>query len=130
MTTQDTDQARTALDRLVDEYLAACRARGLSIRTVREAYGYSLREVFLTSRVLDRLTTHLLDRGGRRGPLSKFTVATYVRAVNVFLGWARREGEVDDVKAQMPKLPRRLLDVLHATRSPAWRTPPRRSGTS
>jgi len=128
VTTEETaaDQARSALDRLVDEYLAACRARGLSIRTVREAYGYALREVFLpfckdagvtepagvTTRVLDLLTTHLPDHGGRRGPLSKFTVATYVRAVNVFLGWARREGEVGDVRAQTPKLPRRLLDVL------------------
>lgn len=119
--------APTGLTRLVDEYLAACRARGLAIRTVREAYGYPLREVFLpfcaeegiasadqvTARALDRLTTHLLDAGGRRGPLSRFTVASYVRAINVFLSWARREGEVGaDVKAQAPKLPRRLLDVL------------------
>jgi hypothetical protein len=77
------------LERLIDEYLAACRARGLAIRTVREAYRYPLYEVFLpfcaeegieepgqvTSRVLDRLTTRLLDVGGRKGPLSKFTVA-------------------------------------------------------
>ena len=115
------------LERLVDEYLAACRARGLAIRTVREAYGYPLHEVFLpfcaeegieepgqvTTRVLDRLTTRLLDAGGRRGPLSKFTVASYVRSINAFLAWARREGEVGEgVKAQAPKLPRRLLDVL------------------
>jgi integrase/recombinase XerD len=66
----------------------------------------------VTGRALDRLTTGLLNEGGRRGPLSKFTVATYVRAINVFLRWARREGEVGDVKAQAPKLPRRLLDVL------------------
>jgi integrase/recombinase XerD len=115
------------LERLIDEYLAACRARGLAIRTVREAYRYPLYEVFLpfcakegieepgqvTSRVLDRLTTRLLDVGGRKGPLSKFTIASYVRSINVFLGWARREGEVGEgVKAQAPKLPRRLLDVL------------------
>ena len=75
---------------------------------VRESYRYPLYEVFLpfcaeagieepgqvTSRVLDRLTTRLLDVGGRKGPLSKFTVASYVRSINVFLGWARREGEV------------------------------------
>lgn len=70
------------LERLIDEYLAACRAPGLAIRTVREAYRYPLYEVFLpfcadegieepgqvTSRVLDRLTTRLLDVGGRKGP--------------------------------------------------------------
>lgn len=119
--------ASSRLGRLVDEYLAACRARGLAIRTVREAYRYPLHEVFLpfcaeeeieepdqvTTRALDRLTTRLLDTGGRRGPLSKFTVASYVRAINAFLNWARREGEVaQGVKAQAPKLPRRLLDVL------------------
>jgi len=115
------------LERLIDEYLVACRARGLAIRTVRKAYRYPLYEVLLpfcaeegieepgqvTSRVLDRLTTRLLDVGGRKGSLSKFTIASYVRSINVFLGWARREGEVGEgVKAQAPKLPRRLLDVL------------------
>ena len=119
--------AASGLERLVEEYLAACRARGLAIRTVREAYGYPLHEVFLpfcaqegieepgqvTARVLDRLTTRLLDNGGKRGALSKFTVASYVRSINAFLSWARREGEVaEGVKAQAPKLPRRLLDVL------------------
>ncbi len=119
--------AASALGRLVEEYLAACRARGLAIRTVREAYRYPLHEVFLpfcaeegieepgqvTARVLDRLTTRLLDDGGRRGALSKFTVASYVRSINAFLSWARREGEVGEgVKAQAPRLPRRLLDVL------------------
>jgi len=119
--------ATTALGRLIEEYLAACRARGLAIRTVREAYRYPLVEVFLpfcaeegieepgqvTKRMLDRLTTRLLDEGGKKGALSKFTVASYVRAINAFLSWARREGEVaDGVKAQAPKLPRRLLDVL------------------
>jgi len=99
----------------------------LAIRTVCEAYGYPLHEVFLpfcaeegieepgqvTARVLDRHTTRLLDEGGRRGALSKFTVASYVRSINAFLSWARREGEVaEGVKAQAPKLPRRLLDVL------------------
>src|SRR5215831_15189528 len=111
----------------MEEYRAACRARGLAIRTVREAYRYPLHEVFLpfcvqegikepgqvTARVLDRLTTRLLDDGGRRGALSKFTVASYVRSNNAFLSWERHEGEVGEgVKAQARKLPRRLLDVL------------------
>ncbi len=46
------------------------------------------------------------------GKLSQFTVDTYVRNVNLFLGWCRREGETGDVRAQPPKLPRRVLDVL------------------
>ena len=55
----------------------------------------------LTARALDRLTTRLLDVGGRRGALSKFTVASYVRSIDAFLSWARREGEVGEgVKAQ------------------------------
>jgi integrase len=114
------------LERLVEEYLTACRARGLSPRTVREAYGYPLREVFLPfcraegatepaqvdRRLLDRLTTRLLDEGGRRGPLSRYTVNSYVGSMNLFLNWASKEGELKPVKAQSPKLPRRLLDVL------------------
>lgn len=114
------------LERLVEEYLASCRARGLSLRTVKEAYGYPLREVFLPfcreqgiaepdqveRRLLDRLTTQLLDQGGKRGPLSRYTVNSYVGSVNLFLNWAGKEGELKPVKAQAPKLPRRLLDVL------------------
>lgn len=114
------------LRQLVEEYLASCRARGLSPRTVREAYGYPLHEVFLpfcaregiaepgqlTSRQMDKLTTELLDVGGRRGSLSKFTVNSYVGSINLFLRWARKEGELGEVRAQAPKLPRRLLEVL------------------
>src|SRR5690242_3259526 len=40
-------EAPTAFARLIEEYLAACRARGLAIRTVRDAYRYPLVEVFL-----------------------------------------------------------------------------------
>ena len=37
----------TALERLVDDYLAACRARGLSPKTVKFVYAYVLKQVFL-----------------------------------------------------------------------------------
>jgi len=120
-------QETTALDRLVDDYLASCRARGLSPKTVRFVYAYALRSVFLpfcrregvaqpdqvTRKVLDRFSTELLDIGGAKGQLSKHSVHSYVRSVNSFLAWASREGEVAvDTKAQLPKLGRRLLEVL------------------
>jgi len=117
----------TALDRLVDDYLASCRARGLSSKTVKFVYGYALKSVFLpfcrregvkqpdqvTRKVLDRFSTGLLDNGGARGQLSRSSVHSYVRSVNSFLGWATREGELGaDTKAQLPKVGRRLLEVL------------------
>jgi integrase/recombinase XerD len=115
------------LHHLLDDYLGSCRARGLSARTIDGAYGYPLRKVFLpfcdeqgitgpeqiTPRVLDRLSAKLLDSDSHRGrPMSKHTVHSYVRAINRFLGWARREGENVSAKAQLPRLPKQLVDVL------------------
>jgi hypothetical protein len=37
----------TALEGLVVDYLASCRARGLSPKTIRDNYGYGLKSVFL-----------------------------------------------------------------------------------
>ena len=116
----------SSLHRLVEDYLADCRARGLSPKTLRDAYGYPLQRVLLPwceqqglteaaqldARTLNRLTSDLLTRGGRRGPLSRYSVDTYVRNVNLFLGWCRREGEIGNVRAQAPKLPRKILEVL------------------
>src|SRR5215472_16233511 len=62
----------TTLEGLVEDYLASCRARGLSPKTIRDNYGYALKSVFLpwaaaegitdpdqvTSRALDRFTAH------------------------------------------------------------------------
>lgn len=114
------------LDRLADDYLNACVARGLAPRSI-EHYTYALHSVFLPwcaregvaqvgaldRRTLDRFTATLLQRPSARGPLlSKHSVHTYVRPVRLMLNWASREGE--DVKAQ-PQLPRRekpLRDVL------------------
>jgi integrase/recombinase XerD len=115
-----------SLQRLVEDYLADCRARGLSPKTLRDAYGYPLQQVFLPwcdkqglteaghldSRTLNRFTSDLLEHGGRRGPLSRHTIDTYVRNVNLFLSWCRREGEIGQLRAHAPKLPRRVLDVL------------------
>jgi integrase len=62
---------------------------------------------------LDRLTSGLLEDGGKRGkPLSKDTVHSYVRAVRQFLKWAAKEGEAVKGTPQLPRLTRRVLDVL------------------
>ncbi len=37
----------TALERLVDDYLMACRARGLALTTIENSYGYPLRDILL-----------------------------------------------------------------------------------
>src|SRR5579859_625406 len=117
----------TALERLVDDYLAHCRARGLSPATVNQAYRYPLRGILLpfcaregiaeisaiNSRSLDRLSSHLLEAGGRDGrPLARHSVHSYTRAINHFLSWAKAEGEKVEARAQLPKLPKKLVDVL------------------
>lgn len=119
--------APTVLEGLVRDYLASCRARGLAPSTVNQAYAYSLQEVFLPwcgrvgvetvdqldQRALDRFTSGLLEDGGKRGkPLSKDTVHSYVRAVRQFLKWAAKEGEPVKGTPQLPRLTRRVLDVL------------------
>lgn len=38
---------QSALDQLVEDYLMACRAKGLSPNTVDNSYGYPLRRIFL-----------------------------------------------------------------------------------
>jgi len=121
-----TPPAATALARLVEDYLTSCRARGLSPKTINHAYAYPLRFVFLpwcarqgideaqqlTKRALDRFNAELLEQGGKKGPLSRWSVKTYLRVVDQFLNWAKAEGEGINVNLQMPKTPRRLLDVL------------------
>jgi integrase len=115
-----------AVAALVEDYLAACRAKGLSPKTVKLAYGYPLRGVFLpwcsrsgvhtpadlTTRLLERFSAELMEHGGKRGELSRNTVWTYVKAVRGFLAWARAEGEKVDAEARLPKLPQRLIEIL------------------
>lgn len=115
------------MERLVDDFLASCRARGLSPATLNRGYGPPLKRVFLPwcalngiesveqldQRVLDRFTSTLLTEGAVAGrPLSRFSVHSYARTVSQFLGWAKREGETVVAKPQLPRLPRRVIDVL------------------
>jgi integrase/recombinase XerD len=119
---------RSYLDELVDDYLAACRARGLADGTLGRAYRFSLERIFLpwcatngitepsglTQRILDRFTSHLYEKGGRSGKaLSKYTIHTYARHVRQFLKWAKRQGEFSGkAKPQLPRLPRTVREVL------------------
>lgn len=94
-----------SLHRLVGDYLADCRARGLAPKNLH-AYGYPLLQVLLPwcerqgitdargldSRVMNRFTSELLVQGGKRGALSRHSVASYVQSVNLFLRWCRQEG--------------------------------------
>jgi integrase len=66
----------------------------------------------IDQRTIDRFSSKLLGDGGDKGQLSRFTVHTYVRTVGQFLSWCRKEGEETTGKPQLPRLPRRLLDVL------------------
>ncbi|MGH7775645.1 MAG: tyrosine-type recombinase/integrase [Candidatus Dormibacterales bacterium] len=115
--------AASALSRSVEEYLDHVGARRLSLRTT-EHYGWVLRRVLvpwcdeqkitdpgqLDQRALDRLSTWLISP--QRG-LTPHSAHSYLRSVNHYLSWLRSEGEVPvGVKAQTPRLPKKLVDVL------------------
>lgn len=122
-------EAPTQLAKSVEDYLTSCRARGLSPKTVDQAYGWPLRKVFLpwaereglaepadvTPRALERLAAELLSRPGRVGEtLSRHSVHAYLRAVNQWARWATREGDGigKGATAPLPRLPRTLPNVL------------------
>jgi integrase/recombinase XerD len=111
---------------LADDYLSNCRARGLSPRSDRQ-YTYSIRSVFLPwcerdgitdlaqldHRAVDRFTAELLARTTAAGlPLSRFTIATYIRPIRLLLNWASREGETVKARPQLPRRGRPIRDVL------------------
>jgi site-specific recombinase XerD len=119
-------EAPSPLAALADAFLADCRARGLSIRTV-EWYRDTLRREFLpwcarenitdpaqlTPALVGSYTARLLDVDGPRGPLSRATVRGYVRAVRVLLGWAEKEGGATvGATPKLPKAEKVLLEVL------------------
>lgn len=110
------------LGQTVEEYLVDCRARGLSLKTIKDGYGYALRQVLvpwceahgiadlsaLDTRALMRWQTDLLEEPGRRGrPISRYSIEGWVKAVNTFLRWAKQ-----DARGRAPRPPRPLIDVL------------------
>jgi integrase len=127
LTVQKTGAAAPGLALLVDDYLMACRARGLARSTIEGSYGYPLRSVFLPwceanglvevgqlgPRQMNALSVTLLDHGGKDGrQLSKATVHAYTRGIRGFLKWCESENEGKAAKPPLPRLPRLLLDVL------------------
>lgn len=115
-----------SLGTLIEDYLASCRARGLSRGTIEKNYGYSLRQVFLPwatergvndpgqldQRLLDRFTADLYDHSADH-PLSKDTIHSYLRPVRQLLRWARSQGDIStEAMPQLPRLGRRVIDVL------------------
>jgi integrase len=116
----------SSLTLLADDYLSNCRARGLSPRSEHQ-YTYSIHSVFLPwceregitdlslldRRAVDRFTSELLARTTKAGqPLSKHTVATYIRPIRLLLFWASREGEEVKAKPQLPRRGRPIREVL------------------
>ena len=126
MTASSTSLQITPLARLVEDYLIECQARGLSPKTLNGAYRFPLERVFLpfcakegitepgqvNQRALNRLSVELLEAGPSGKPLSRFSVNSYIGAVNLFLGWAAREGEMQKFRAFAPRLPQRVVQVL------------------
>jgi len=117
----------TPIERLVEDYLSNCAARGLSLRTVDKDYGYSLHSRFLPwcrsegiqslddldRRAVDRFSTFLLSHRKEDGqPLSKYSVHTYIRPVRQMLTWAKEIGEEVQAKPQLPRRSKPLRDVL------------------
>lgn len=119
-------QPPSPLERLADDYLNNCAARGLSPRTLTNSYGYALRIVFLPwckeqgirdvkeldGRAVDRFTTSLLQRMPKGRPISKHTVHSYVRPVRQMLTWAAHVGEEVRAKPQLPRCSKPIRDVL------------------
>ena len=113
-TKASSSETSSDLARAIEEYLVACRARGVKRATIENQYGYPLRRVLLSwcidhgftspeqvdQRTLDQWGHDLEEHGGKRGRLSPSSLATYGRSANQFLKWAAG----DDVKAPRLKV--------------------------
>ena len=117
----------TELEQLVDDFLHSCRARGLSPATLTRGYGHPLQRIFLPwceeqgvqtlseldQRTVDRFTSWLHTKEGIAGrPLSPASIHSYSRTLGQFLKWCRDAGEEVKAKPQLPRIPRRVIDVL------------------
>ena len=71
---------------------------------------HKLEVISLSQTDLDKLNAQLME-GGSRGKLSRESVRSYLRHINVFLKWAERYGGTP-TRAQMPSKPRHEVEVL------------------
>lgn len=106
----------------VEAYLAA-KDGVLSAKSIRDSYGSPLRKIFvpfceregiestaeLTPALLDQLRVELLHRKEPR-PLSPQSVKSYLKSINVFLGWAR--GPESRISVALPRTRRQVRTVL------------------
>jgi integrase/recombinase XerD len=113
--------ANTTLTQQVAEFIDWCRARGLSPKTWRDAYGYPLKSVFLPwaeragisdlaevdAKALDRLATELHER-----QLSPASVKSYLKSVNQLMGWWEKQTGNKEARAQLPRLRKKVREVL------------------
>jgi integrase len=117
----------SSLADLLDEYLLDCRARGLRVKTVEQAYARPLRLLFLpwcdaegvsepaglTPGLINRWTVSLHEVGGRQGPLKPASIRAYVVNVNRWLRWLQRRGQLNErLEAHKPRLPKRVVEIL------------------
>lgn len=116
----------TALAWSIEDYLQACRARGVRLSTIRNAYGNPLRRSFLPwavgqgvtdpagvdQRIVEAYAAHLRDDGGKDGrQLSENTVWTYLKSLRQYVAWVHEEdGGAPRVRLRKP--PGRKVDVL------------------
>ena len=121
-------KTESELEQAMGDYMTAVRARGGSPRT-EHLYAAILWRVLLPwavgegitkpeqlgQSVFDRLNAHLLgetsEATGR--PLSRASVASYLRGVRQFVRWAQSEGLIaEKVRVQQVKVPRKVLLTL------------------
>jgi integrase len=111
----------------IEDYLRACRARGVRPATIHDSYGYSLRGVLLPwcqreeivsaagidARTLERYAGELRDRVTREGrPLSPATVWTYLKAANLFLKWYASEHDATAPRIRLHQPAGKRVDTL------------------
>ena len=136
--------ARSDLATEIEEYLIACRSRGVRPSTIKHAYGYSLRACSchgagtrtsppspaLTSALwsASQLTSATAPRGLAR-LLSESTVKTYHKAVNQLLKWYADEHEGTAPKVKLLKVPDEKSTPWSVTRSHSWSARLPRSAT-
>jgi site-specific recombinase XerD len=122
-----TPTAAPALETLVEEYLAVCRDKGLSPKTIRGVYGYTRRDECLpwcashgitepgqlTDKLLSRFAGDLRERGGKDGrPLAPHSIKTYVTTVGFFLTWTHETGQTAELSMPSQRVAKKLVDIL------------------